>query len=841
MTTGTPTTGFTGTGFTIKSVTITPANQAAAKQEVKITGKLDLFGIPFLAFAWVIADITYPKEPLEVAAPVAHYETIAFGGKFTIDIPNGLDRQGLYSIDILCYLGPTIITPVGFISSAALTLPPFPNVAKWPTISYQVSGVLTSAYTIGTPACPLSIIAGNPIKVVVPVTNTTSEDTEVLVKLQVKEQDKVLFITWNGNLVDTLSDDVTIPAGQMAAVAFNYTETADIGSRDLIVTVYVKSNNNVVGTGEFDGIYNVVKVVAPALIISPSTIKQGGSLAFTLQGFGPDDMVTLANQTAPSTILDSFTADADGSYIGAFNFYGNPGSYTMVATGSSGKTASAMYTVQARNTNYQLVISPDTIPYGGTVYFTVSGFPADTSIAFPSGTVVTNANGVGSGSFLTISPAGTYYLTDLSGYGLRAAYTIVGGPPTTPTLTIDNPYNVAVGGPISFEVSNFAANASVVVSTANGNTVTILTNSVGDQGGTLINNEPAGTYILTAKDNAGHQSQATFTVIAPATVSFQVELVKGVYYMNGNLLTSLPGGNQWNLPGQPPVYSLPVQSWTCQYYDPVTKTLVNAGSLNVAQSASFANVNPGGYIVTTFSSASATTAAIKSSVFTAQNEDVWYFNPYVAESGLGGDMQNFYSALSPTLSDVNNPQQNQALYFTLSNFAANETVGVAVVGGGGVTVEVDSTGYYAGYFIDGDPPGNYYLQATGTVSGATPAVEFTVEGAAVVSFQVFLNGVPYNMNGTVLAAPGFPGTAAISWACQYYDPVTKAFVDSGFHNMPDGASFNNVHSGGYVAVLLSDGTDLTNWIYSCAFGAANGDIWDYDPHYSDQLGGIVKQ
>jgi hypothetical protein len=91
--------------------------------------------------------------------------------------------------------------------------------------------------------------------------------------------------------------------------------------------------------------------------------------------------------------------------------------------------------------------------------------------------------------------------------------------------------------------------------------------------------------------------------------------------------------------------------------------------------------------------------------------------------------------------------------------------------------------------------------------------------AAAVSFKVYIKNYTSIM------------PKAVSWACQYYDPVTKSYVDSGFHYLSEAASFKNVNPGGYLSALLYDGTNLTDWYLSDDFTAVDGGSYQYDIYY----------
>ena len=113
--------------FDIRSVSY--PSTIKTKTAFKVTGDVTLFSIPFYALLWVAVTVTYPKKWWEViGSPETASVAIAKLGKFEVEFPEGFDREGDYTIDIRAFLGPTIITSIGFISSASITIPPFPSV-----------------------------------------------------------------------------------------------------------------------------------------------------------------------------------------------------------------------------------------------------------------------------------------------------------------------------------------------------------------------------------------------------------------------------------------------------------------------------------------------------------------------------------------------------------------------------------------------------------------------------------------------------------------------------------------------------------------------------------------
>ncbi|GAJ07153.1 unnamed protein product, partial [marine sediment metagenome] len=98
---------------------------------------VELFGLPFLAPAWVIAKVTYPERWWEEIIPIIGSPTVgesqlAMGGDFEITFPKGFDREGEFTLKVEVHPGPTY-------TMDSITLPPFPPVASEET-TFIVAG-----------------------------------------------------------------------------------------------------------------------------------------------------------------------------------------------------------------------------------------------------------------------------------------------------------------------------------------------------------------------------------------------------------------------------------------------------------------------------------------------------------------------------------------------------------------------------------------------------------------------------------------------------------------------------------------------------------------------------
>jgi len=109
---------------------------------------------------------------------------------------------------------------------------------------------------------------------------------------------------------------------------------------------------------------------------------------------------------------------------------------------------------------------------------------------------------------------GSYTLqaVDSAGNKATAAFNIVAGSGTTPTLVITQT-QIDPDSLLSFSISGFPPNESVGVSVVGGGGITLTTNSSGDASGSFIDGEGFGLYTLQAVDAAGNKAEASFTIL----------------------------------------------------------------------------------------------------------------------------------------------------------------------------------------------------------------------------------------------------------------------------------------------------------------------------------------
>ena len=118
--------------FALKDVVYTP-KLPRKKEPFAISGKVELFGFPFLAPLWIVAKVTYPAAWWPPTGPKTRGEgQLAFGGDFEIKFPLGFENEGEFALRVEVHGGPTYTID-------SITVPPMPPLATYET-TFTVGG-----------------------------------------------------------------------------------------------------------------------------------------------------------------------------------------------------------------------------------------------------------------------------------------------------------------------------------------------------------------------------------------------------------------------------------------------------------------------------------------------------------------------------------------------------------------------------------------------------------------------------------------------------------------------------------------------------------------------------
>ena len=97
--------------FSLKDIAYSPESPRK-KEPFTVTGKIELFGIPFPAPVWIVATATYPIRwweeitPIIGAAKVVEF-CMAVGGDFELTFKEGFLREGEFELAVKLYPGPS--------------------------------------------------------------------------------------------------------------------------------------------------------------------------------------------------------------------------------------------------------------------------------------------------------------------------------------------------------------------------------------------------------------------------------------------------------------------------------------------------------------------------------------------------------------------------------------------------------------------------------------------------------------------------------------------------------------------------------------------------------------
>jgi len=127
--------------FSLKDIAYTPV-VPKMNEPFSVTGKVNLFGIPFLAPVWVIVTATYPETWWEsvipiIGSPEVRESSMVVGSDFEITFKKGFLREGEFDLAVRVYPGPTF--PLD-----SIVFPPAPAFATEET-TFMVAGEVPPA------------------------------------------------------------------------------------------------------------------------------------------------------------------------------------------------------------------------------------------------------------------------------------------------------------------------------------------------------------------------------------------------------------------------------------------------------------------------------------------------------------------------------------------------------------------------------------------------------------------------------------------------------------------------------------------------------------------------
>lgn len=269
-----------------------------------------------------------------------------------------------------------------------------------------------------------------------------------------------------------------------------------------------------------------VQAYPASINVTNSPVNRGEKLYFRFAYFTPNSNVTVGVQGGGSA---GFVANNAGVGNGSFTLGEAPGSYTLVATDTGGRSASFPFTVVDKNAPKvatKLSLVSQTVVRGKNLKYSGVGFQAKSTVnVFVQGgggtQKTTDPSGQFSGEMQIGEAAGTYILVAQDNYNHLTSIPFMvqeagGGttPPSgggTPSLTVVNS-PVTRNKSLNFRFSGFTPGAQVGVSVQGGGGITVTADNSGSYSSSFVDGDPAGSYTLVAQDSSGKRATAPFTV-----------------------------------------------------------------------------------------------------------------------------------------------------------------------------------------------------------------------------------------------------------------------------------------------------------------------------------------
>lgn len=442
-----------------------------------------------LAFGNLVFNNTYTFQGYMTNIRVA--KSAYYTGNFTPSLtPFTRTSQGATNVQLLlnCRNTSTIATDS---SANGITvtnnLVTFSNLTPY-NVPYVVPPGFTPVSAVVTPSTT-SVNEGSTVTFTVAGTNTTNGTYYYTM-----EQDGVAVTTADVSSA-SLSGSFTITGN---SGSFNITLVKDLiteGTETFIVAVRQTSITGPI-LGATDEITINDTSITPAFTVTPASVDEGNSAAFTVQNLGPDG-------TYYWTVLNGTSANADFTATsGSFTVSGSTGGIDN-GSGSFSVTTVADRTTEGAET-FQVQVRSGSVS-GPVLVTSASVTINDTSLppAFTVTPASINEGATGTFTVTNLGPAGTYYYTFLHGTTTSADFGgLTGG--TITTTSLNQTRNILVGpstgqtteGPETFqlEVRTGSLTGPVILTSAS---VTVndtsLTPSV-----TVISTATAGSIVTPA-------------------------------------------------------------------------------------------------------------------------------------------------------------------------------------------------------------------------------------------------------------------------------------------------------------------------------------------------------
>lgn len=256
-----------------------------------------------------------------------------------------------------------------------------------------------------------------------------------------------------------------------------------------------------------------------AVHVVRSPITSGELLEFQLIGFTPGAEVRILVEGGGGLVQQ-----VDDSGAGDFSFVNNdpPGAYVLSAEDDDGHAASDVFEISPA-TVALLMPAVNKIMNGDNLDFSFTGFSqgARVQVSLDDGDGVSvTADETGSGAFslpISASP-GLHTLVGIDDSGKRATVEIEVTTGSTASLTLTDSV-ITSGDVFEYTFAGFQPGAAVRIVVRGGGGLVNVANAQGTGTFSFVNDDPVGSYVLTAEDDFGNVAQVAFEIeLPPATL-----------------------------------------------------------------------------------------------------------------------------------------------------------------------------------------------------------------------------------------------------------------------------------------------------------------------------------
>jgi len=589
-------------------------------------------------------------------------------------------------------------------------------------------------------------------------------------------------------------------SGSMSG-SFQVLSTAALGAYSIKVTG---------STTDFAFATFTVTSPTPSITLSPASVSAGGTVTISGSGFKSSDTCSASSiKSTPTNIVTSAVCTLSGGQVIQPTYFtvkatASPGTYTVMVTGSSGDSASALLTVVSQT---GVVITPGEAPVGATVGVTAQdpGKVPSSPTCSISGTPVSSVgctetkSGAITGTFIVSNVApGAYQIQIFTASGkpvngLFGVFIVQG-----PFIQLSDTFSVGqvASGPTGTTVfitgaffplsdttcdisttssGNFIAPGTEACSVFAGSGMFAGFNNV--TGSFVVGNVNPGQYIVQVTTSpSGTFAQAVFDVTSgpfiqlfPSTGPTGTHVtIEGSYFLPTDTTCSLSSPTNGNA----------VVDGACSFFTAASGSF--KGYMNVTGTFNVGNVAPGDYVIQVDGNQGDSAQAI----FDVTSGPFIQLFPTSGPTGISVEVEGSHFLATDTTCTLSSPSNGN------------------IVVDGACSFFTPTSGAFAGFnnvtgsFIVGNvPPGQYVIQVSGDQGDSAQAVFSVTSGPSItlspasgkIGIHVAVNGTNFLPTDTTctISSPT-SGSIILDGACAISAGTGKPEASFLVGNVPAG-------------------------------------------------------